>query len=155
MRPENCNTDGKRQDFSGTVLPCVTDAQRAPPFTYDKICPWIFDGFCRAGWSGLQDVGRPCYQAFDLAVCLCPVVSVNHRNSRMRATTAYILPKILEVNENRQLANILETVRASFLAIPTPSRQSRILTRPLISSVMFPDVIDVLVAFYPVDYIDR
>jgi hypothetical protein len=45
MRPENCSTDGKWQDFSGSVLPCMNDATRSQPFTYDGMCPSNCDRF--------------------------------------------------------------------------------------------------------------
>ena len=45
MRPEDCSTDGKWQDFSGTLPPYMTDATRSQPFTYDGICPSNYDRF--------------------------------------------------------------------------------------------------------------
>jgi hypothetical protein len=48
MRPGNCSADGKWQDFSGTLLPCVTDSQRAQPFTGDRMCQRILTVFVRA-----------------------------------------------------------------------------------------------------------
>jgi hypothetical protein len=47
MRPENCSADGKWQDFSGTLLPCVTDAQRAQPLTYGRMCQLNLTVFVR------------------------------------------------------------------------------------------------------------
>jgi hypothetical protein len=47
VRQENCSADGKWQDFSGTLLPCVTEAQRAQPCMYGRMCQANFDGFCR------------------------------------------------------------------------------------------------------------
>jgi hypothetical protein len=136
VRPEDCSADGKCQDFSGTVLPCVTDAQRAQPFTYDAFCLSNCDRFgpshvCERMSTEEHGCGRVVAREF---LWLCTRIS-----ARIRAT-AHIM--WLEKSCTRLKTNALqefwqirrETLRASFWLEVIALLNPRIVICPVFSS---------------------